>query len=195
MVVGWVKKGIIFVGAIVSDMAKRWIPEKPVKATKNWIPQQEWKKGVRLGKVLEDGTVVARGIGAVKKWEPRELMEEWGDYLEECRGATIEHPTAKGEIVVVRRPRVPTLGGFWLRLSIGADTWGHYKSGKNYGSYHGIVKMIDGYILAAKLDALVNGEGSTTGLIFDLKANYGINERNIIDQTVNGSMTIDFRFE
>ena len=41
-------------------------------------------------------------------------------------------------------------------------------------NFRAAVRLIRYTILARKLEALVNGEGSTTGLIFDLKANYGL---------------------
>jgi len=41
-------------------------------------------------------------------------------------------------------------------------------------NYKKVIKQIEYAVLARKLDALVNGEGSASGLIFDLKANHGL---------------------
>jgi len=130
-----------------------------------------------------------------KLFTPEGLWDSYLDYLDACRNATIEHPTARGEIVVVNKPRVPTMGGLMAHLNITRECWSIYGSNEGYEDYHDICKRISGLIYERKLDSLVNGDGNTNGLIFDLKVNHGLTEKSILEQNVNGNLSVEFTFE
>lgn len=50
-----------------------------------------------------------------------------------------------------------------------------------YEELHEVAKYVVEYVLNAKVDALINGEGSAQGIVFDLKANHGMNDKLIVD--------------
>lgn len=50
-----------------------------------------------------------------------------------------------------------------------------------YEDLHEVAKTVVEYVLNAKVDALINGEGSAQGIVFDLKANHGMNDKLIVD--------------
>lgn len=119
-----------------------------------------------------------------KEYTVKEVEEGWNRYLNYCVSYTIEQATQKGDVVNVSRPRVPTIGGFCNSMQITEDTLLNYESKEGYEEYFGTIKKIKYFVKCFKLDSLVNGEGNVTGLIFDLKVNYGMNEKTIIDANV-----------
>lgn len=119
-----------------------------------------------------------------KLYTPEEIQKKWWAYIEYCEGYTRQHPTSSGKVVETRHPRVPTVGGFARFLKIDPETLLNYEKD---GEYFGTVKGIKKFIELWKSDALVNGEGDKTGIIFDLKANYGWKETQV--QEVKGQIT------
>jgi hypothetical protein len=61
----------------------------------------------------------------------------------------------------------------------------NYEKKEGYEHLFGTIKSIKQNILSGKLDSLTNGEGSTTGLIFDLKANHGLLDKNTTDLNIS----------
>jgi len=116
---------------------------------------------------------------------PDEVLTIFNEYLAYCKSYQVEVVSNRGEVVTVGKPRVPTLGGFCNWANIDTDSLLNYEKGKGYEDFFGTIKNIKQHILSGKLDALTNGEGSTTGLIFDLKANHGLLDKNTTDLNIS----------
>ena len=113
---------------------------------------------------------------------PEEIQVKWNEYIDYCKKFTITLLNNKGGTTEVPKPRIPTLGEFiseWL--DIHSSTWDLYKEREDF---IGTIKKIEDVVKNKKIASLVNGEGNTTGLIFDLKVNYGMNEKTIIDANI-----------
>lgn len=124
-------------------------------------------------------------FGRPKYFEsPDEIIVEFNAYLNHCRNYRVEQMSNKGDIIEVNKPRVPTLGGFCNWAGVDYETLMNYEKAAGYEQFFGTIKSIKQHILSGKLDALTNGEGSTTGLIFDLKANHGLLDKNQTDLNI-----------
>ena len=123
-----------------------------------------------------------------KQYTPEQIEQKFEEYKQYCKGYTRENATPSGKVVRIKEQRVMTLGEFindWLEVD--NSTFENYRKSEGYEEYFRTVKKIDDYIFKQKKSALVNGEGNTTGLIFDLKANHGLVDKQTIDQKVSGS--------
>lgn len=129
--------------------------------------------------------------GRPRTYNEEELQKKWNEYVEYCTTFTKQHPTGSGKVVDVHSPRVPTVGGFAKFLKIDPDTLLNYEKD---GELFGTVKGIKNFIKNWKVDSLVNGEGNTTGLIFDLKANYGMKETQV-QELKHQVKTINFKIK
>lgn len=119
---------------------------------------------------------MARPFGTYKL-TPEQLGAAWDEYKERCE-SFVKYQATAGKVVPIPSPLVYTVEDFCIYAGISRDTLNEYG---NLPDYSDTVKSIKEGVFARKHRALVNGEGSTTGLIFDMKANYGINEKNIIE--------------
>lgn len=130
--------------------------------------------------------ITTNGVGRPRAFnDPQELLDAYKVYLDYCRNYRVEVVSNKGEIIEVNKPRVATLGGFCNYVGIDTDTLTNYEKTEGYEAFFGTVKSIKQHILSGKIDCLTNGEGSTTGLIFDLKANHGLLDRNTTDLNIS----------
>jgi len=120
-----------------------------------------------------------------KQYTVNEIRQKWNDYIDYCRTYKVEMATAKG-VVTINKPRIPTIGGFANFANIVEETLLNYEKTEGYEAYFSTIKEIKENVKSGKLDSLVNGEGNTTGLIFDLKANYGINDKSIVEHQGEG---------
>lgn len=112
--------------------------------------------------------------------DPLQVETAWEEYKAKCNSHTVEEVSA-GKVVTVKRPRVYTLAAFQVWIGISREAWGDYKT---YPMFSDTIRAIEAEVLARKSDALVNAEGSTQGLKFDLMANYGWKEKQIIESEV-----------
>ena len=127
-----------------------------------------------------------KGKGRPRKYDTsEEIMDAYGEYLGYCASFAVEVVTNRGDIVSVTKARVPSLGGFCNYAGIDYDTLNNYEKKAGYEHLFGTIKSIKQNILSGKLDSLTNGEGSTTGLIFDLKANHGLLDKNTTDLNIS----------
>lgn len=104
------------------------------------------------------------------KMQPAHLQEKWLAYCRQCDNHT-EQQRYRNELVDIKKPVIYSMEGFYLFAGITETELDKYEGNKNYKT---LLKNIRFAVLCRKLHALVNGEGSTTGLVFDLKANYGL---------------------
>lgn len=117
-----------------------------------------------------------------KQYTVEEIQNLWNDYIEHCKNFETDVVTNSGKVVRFNKGRIPTLGEFQSEwLDIHHSTWELYR---DYEGYIATIKKIDEVVKNKKIASLVNGEGNTTGLIFDLKVNYGMNEKTIIDANI-----------
>jgi hypothetical protein len=127
-----------------------------------------------------------KGRGRPRKYDTSEdLMDAFDEYVGYCKSFEVEVVSNKGDIVKVGKPRVATLGGFCNYAGIDYETLNNYEKKEGYEHLFGTIKSIKQNILSGKLDSLTNGEGSTTGLIFDLKANHGLLDKNTTDLNIS----------
>ena len=122
------------------------------------------------------------------KLQPRTIQQKWQDYCKKCDQHTVS-VRYRDELIEVPKPKIYCFERFCCSIGIGEDELKEYEDNKNYKA---TFKDIRFAVLARKLEALVNGEGSTSGLIFDLKANYGIfpqklkkEENGVMEVTLN----------
>lgn len=114
--------------------------------------------------------------------DPSEIQEKWNQYINYCKDYSVTLLNNKGGTTDVPKPRIPTLGEFiseWLDTH--TSTWDLYRDREEFME---TIKKIEDVVKSKKVASLINGEGNTTGLIFDLKVNYGMNERTIIDANI-----------
>lgn len=121
-----------------------------------------------------------------KQYTLEELKKGWNEYLSYCQNFKISMLNTKGGITDVPKPRIPTVGGFCNYIKLTTEALENYEHTEGYEEFFGTVKEIKDFIKGYKVDSLVNGEGNTTGLIFDLKVNYGMNEKTVIDANITG---------
>jgi hypothetical protein len=112
-----------------------------------------------------------------KLYTPEEIQDKWNEYVDFCTTFGKEHPTSSGKVVTTSAPRIPTIGGFARFLKLDPQTLLNYEA---EGEYFGTIKGVKKFIELWKQDALVNGEGQTNALIFDMKVNYGWKETNFV---------------
>ena len=104
------------------------------------------------------------------KLQPKTIQQKFADYCKKCDLHTVGI-RYRDPIIEVPKPKIYCFEAFCCGIGIGEDELKEYEDNKNYKA---TFKDIRFAVLARKLDALVNGEGSARGLIFDLQANYGI---------------------
>jgi len=102
--------------------------------------------------------------------QPLLLLEKFKQYRKQCDEHTIEQ-RYRNEAVTIKKPKIYLLEVFCCLAGIDEDELEKLRKNRNYKR---VIKQIEFAVLARKLDALVNGEGSASGLIFDLKANHGL---------------------
>lgn len=127
-------------------------------------------------------------VGRPRAYMPDELESEIEQYFNYCLNYKEEQATAKGDIVDIKKPRIPTMGGLMNWLGIDRATW------KDYGEqaeYSNIIKNTNTKVTEAKEDALVNGQGSTTGLIFYLKAKEGWVDKQTVQHEGEINITLN----
>jgi hypothetical protein len=151
---------------------------------------------------MPDGRINnTRPIGKFKH-TAEEIREAWNVYISYCQDFKIEHPVNSGKILQVSKPRIPTIGEFCERAGIKYRTWKNYQ--ENKGSSNPAIAKIEypeelvetiafimDVIEGRKVAGLINGEGNTQGLIFDLKANYGYSDKQTIEhEGLDNNLTI-----
>lgn len=124
------------------------------------------------------------GLEHSKYFTVEDIEKAWEGYKQKCENHFVEEVSA-GKVLSVNRPRIPTVGEFchkWLNVT--EQTLLNYENAKGYEAYFETIKKIKDEVAQFKKAALINAQGSTTGLIFDLKVNYGWTEKQVIEQNV-----------
>ena len=117
--------------------------------------------------------------GRPRKVQSPEIMaESYLEYVAKCQAHTVPTLNNKGGLTDVPRPIVPTVEGFAHHLGLMVTSLWEYEQ---YEGFSETLKSIKADITARKKIALLNGEGNTTGLIFDLKCNEGWKDKQVIE--------------
>ncbi|HWV64363.1 terminase small subunit [Chitinophaga sp.] len=119
--------------------------------------------------------------------EPEEIQEKWEAFRKECDEGFHEEVASAGKVIKLRKRIVYTLERFQVKLKITRETWSKYKARARFAD---TIKRIEDEVFARKKEAMLNNEGSVAGLIFDMKANYGINDKVIIDAHIEGGFDV-----
>lgn len=120
--------------------------------------------------------------GRPRKLDRYQIEQAWKEYKDKCDTA-IRYEVSAGKVLSVPSPKVYTLGAFLSYLKLSREAWGDYRTYDDDG-ISDTVKTIDDEILSRKEEALVNAEGSTTGVIFDLKCNHKWQDKQVIESKV-----------
>jgi len=102
--------------------------------------------------------------------KPAELLQQFEKYKKRCDEHNVEQ-RYRNEVITFKKPKIYLLEVFCCLVGLDEDDLEKLRKNRNYKK---AIKQIEFAVLARKLDALVNGEGSASGLIFDLKANHGL---------------------
>ncbi|ASZ14520.1 DNA-packaging protein [Chitinophaga pendula] len=119
---------------------------------------------------------------------PEALTDNWERFKEHCDKKHFEYVASAGKKIALPKRLVYTLERFMVWLRISRETWSNYKERPPYLD---AIKRIEEEVFARKKEAMINAEGSTAGLIFDMKANYGINEKTVIQHEGGFDITMD----
>lgn len=111
------------------------------------------------------------------KISAQSLKSEFESYLDKCRENTIEVSDKTGKVNTIRQPKIPTIKDFWC-VHLG-KAWADWQTALEQKTTAKTCQTIRDRLEGIVLDALINGEGNSTGLIFDLKANYGYTDKQL----------------
>lgn len=123
-------------------------------------------------------------MGMYPSYDAEELRAEYDRYLDECKLHTEEVATPKG-VVVVSRPKVPAFKRFYMWAK--AE---HVAFNKEHPAHEEMMR-IKNDIESRMEEALQNGQGNSTGLIFTLKCNYGWQDKQVVEGTQK--ITVEFK--
>lgn len=105
------------------------------------------------------------------------LQKGFDEYYDKCKNHSIETTLKSGEKQTVPQPKIPTIKDFWcVHMKLSWAMWGELLASEATAA---TCEAIRDTLEGAVLDALINGEGNSTGLIFDLKANYGYTDKQL----------------
>lgn len=113
---------------------------------------------------------------------PAQLEKAFQQYLEQCKNHTVEVLDKSGASQHVPQPKIPTLKGFWCVYM--GKPWAQWKNLLSQDKYRETCSAVADTLEGIVLDALINGEGNSTGLIFDLKANYGYTDKQLASENL-----------
>src|SRR6185312_2377264 len=114
-----------------------------------------------------------------KRYEPAEMQEKINEYFEQLKHNTKEVMSASGAVKQIADPQIPTLEDFAAYLGFNClNSLTNYTSAEGYEDYHEMLQDARMKILVMKTKGMVNGKGSTAGIIFDLVNNHGYKNKN-----------------
>lgn len=105
------------------------------------------------------------------------LRKGFEEYFGKCKNHSIETPLKNGDKKTIIQPKIPTIKDFWcVHMGLSWAVWGEMLANEETAN---TCETIRDTLEGTVLDALINGEGNSTGLIFDLKANYGYTDKQL----------------
>lgn len=125
-----------------------------------------------------------------------QLQKKVDEYFDKMSNNTKEVMSASGAIKMIADPLIPTLEDFASYLGFRTvKSLTHYGTAEGYEEFHEIIEAARGKILGMKTIGLVNGKGSTSGLIFDLVNNHGYKNKQEIESDNKNDTTIRVVYE
>ncbi|HWB25029.1 MAG TPA: terminase small subunit [Chitinophagaceae bacterium] len=124
------------------------------------------------------------------KLQPADMREKWEEYRRQC-DENIETVRYRDKLIQVPKKIIYTLEGFCLFMGMGEDDLQKYENNKNYRA---LFKNIRYWVMCRKMHALVNGEGNTRGLVYDLKVNHGIDPKQV-RQEQDWQVTLNLNYD
>ncbi|WP_212005761.1 terminase small subunit [Chitinophaga sp. HK235] len=115
------------------------------------------------------------------KYTVMEIQDAWQRYKSECKAA-VKFEVSAGKVLRVPCPQVYTLADFQVFIGTTRQTWSDYRDRAEYAE---VITGIEEEVLACKGSALLNGRGSTAGIIFDLKCNHNWIDKQQIEAKVD----------
>ena len=127
---------------------------------------------------------------------PELLQSRIDEYFEELKNNTKEVMSASGAIKLIADPLTPTVEHLssWLGFK-SYKTFYNYGNKEGYEEYFEVIEAAISKILGRKTLALVNGKGSTAGLIFDLVNNHGYKNKSEVESDNKNETTIKVVYE
>lgn len=119
--------------------------------------------------------------------KPEDMKVLWDGFKEHCDHGYTDSVASAGKVLELPKRIIYTLERFQVWCDISRETWSNYRDREPFLD---TIKKIEEEVFARKKEAMVNNEGSVTGLIFDMKANYGINDKTIIDAHIEGGFDV-----
>jgi len=114
-----------------------------------------------------------------------ELLKAFNEYIDHCDNATKDVLNNKGGLTTVPCPIIPTLGDFCHRIKMTTEA---LRLMEDRPELLATIKEMKETIAQRKAYHLLQGNGNTTGLIFDLKCNHGWKDKINIEH--EGEITI-----
>lgn len=118
--------------------------------------------------------------------DPEQILDRWAEYKKHCDEDYFHNVASAGKVVKVPYRKIYGLSSFVMYLGITRETWSKYKARLKYAD---TIKRIEDEVFARKEDAMVNQEGSVAGLIFDMKANYKLSDKQELDVNLAATIT------
>lgn len=127
---------------------------------------------------------MARPKGSYK-FTVEQIESAWKEYKQKCDDFKVWEVSA-GRKIQVPRPQVYTLETFLIYLDMDEDTFDRYKT---LARFSRTVTRIRAEVFACKKTAMVNGYGNVQGLMFDMRANYKITDKQDVDVKLDATIT------
>ncbi|MEO7535859.1 MAG: terminase small subunit [Ferruginibacter sp.] len=126
---------------------------------------------------------------------PADLKEKIDKYFGDLKLNTKEVMSASGAIKNIADPLIPTIEDFGSYLGLSKQSLLNYTSAEGYEDYHDIMTMARDRILGMKTRGLVNGKGSTSGIIFDLVNNHGYKNKAEVESNNKNEHIIKVQYD
>lgn len=110
-----------------------------------------------------------------------QLAERVDLYFDTLANTTKEVMSASGVIKNLADPQIPSLEEFAAFLGMNTDSLRKYTKAEGYEIFHDVLDAARDKILGMKMKGLINGKGSTAGLIFDLVNNHGMKNKSEVE--------------
>lgn len=125
--------------------------------------------------------------GQPRAYMPDELEAKIKEYFQFCLDH-YEEAASAGKVIRLKKPLVPSVGSLCNYLDICRDTLHNYGQQIDYSD---IVKSAKDKIKEAIESALINGQGSTAGTIFYLKAKEGWVDKQTVQHEGEINITLN----
>jgi hypothetical protein len=125
-----------------------------------------------------------------------ELREKIDKYFAELKDNKKQVMSASGQVKNIDDPLIPTIESLASYLGFkSVKSLYNYAENPDYADFHDVVAEAKAKILGLKTLGLVNGKGSSAGLIFDLVNNHGYKNKSEVESEGKLETTIKVVYE